>query len=355
MRQITTIIFFLLLISGKMAAMSTDTIYYENQKSLSYDTIPYMIKDKAFLEGLNELQLMLNGVKPYSLKRAEFVVEKAYSGGRMDYSKFCHDIDSVANILKHFIEANHIQQYKTAPNYALFEYFTKPCPMNGYKAFVYDFEDFTGKKDFRKLFVTKTMETHTGQCVSLPLYYKILCDELGGQSFLAFAPRHMYIKHIGEDGKWVNIELTNGHFVRDEWLIQTCQISTEAIRNGVYLTSLSEKENIAFMIVQLGNAYHQKYNSMDYFPLRCAEEVLKVLPNFGIALVLKFCVHQQLGRCYMKKYGQPLTNYAAYNYREYQRMINTLDSIGYSEQTDEEYKQSVEKALKGMGNGEAKK
>ena len=170
MRQITTIIFFLLLISGKMAAMSTDTIYYENQKSLSYDTIPYMIKDKAFLEGLNELQLMLNGVKPYSLKRAEFVVEKAYSGGRMDYSKFCHDIDSVANILKHFIEANNIQQYKTAPNYALFEYFTKPSPMNGYKAFVYDFEDFTGKKDFRKLFVTKTMETHTGQCISLPLY-----------------------------------------------------------------------------------------------------------------------------------------------------------------------------------------
>lgn len=81
MRQITNIIFFLLLISGKMAAMPADTVYYESQKSLSYDTIPYMIKDIAFLEGLNELQLMLNGAKPYSLKRAEFVVEWAYSGG----------------------------------------------------------------------------------------------------------------------------------------------------------------------------------------------------------------------------------------------------------------------------------
>ena len=29
--------------------------------------------------------------------------------------------------------------------------------MNGNKAFSYDFEDFTGKNDFRKLFITKVM------------------------------------------------------------------------------------------------------------------------------------------------------------------------------------------------------
>lgn len=240
--------------------MSSDTVYYECREELSFDTIPYMVKDQAFLDGLNELQLMLNGKIPYSLKRAEFIVEWAYSGGNMNYEKFCHDIDSIAYILKRFIEVNGIQQYKTAPNFALFEYFTKPSPMNGNKAFSYDFEDFTGKKDFRKLFITKVMNTHTGQCTSLPLYYKILCNELGGQSSLAFAPKHMYVKHIGEDGKWVNIELTNGHFVRDEWLIQTHQINTEAIRNGVFLTALSDKENIAFMITQLGKAYQQKYN-----------------------------------------------------------------------------------------------
>lgn len=346
MQRSINIILFLLLFAGKMTGMSTDTIYYECYKELSYDTVPYMIKDKAFLDGFNELRMMLNGERPYSLKRAEFIVEWAYSGGRMDYSKFCHDIDSVAYILKRFIEINNIQQYKTAPNFALFEYFTKPNPMNENRAFVYDFEDFTGSKDFRKMFVTKVMDTHTGQCTSLPLYYKILCDELGGQSFLAFAPQHMYIKHVGEDGNWVNIELTNGHFVRDEWLIQTHQINTEAIRNGIFLTALSEKENIAFMMTQLGNAYQQKYGSLDYFPLRCAEEVLKVLPNFCRALVLKFCVHQQLGRLYLNKYGQIRTYYADYNYAEFQRMINILDNLGYSELTDEEYLQNVENALK---------
>ena len=317
-------IILLLLSTSKTTATPADTTYYVHAKELSYDTIPYMMKDSFFMESFNELKSMLNEETPYSLKRAEFLVEWSYSGGRMNYEKFCHDIDSVSYILKRFIEVNNIQQYKTAPNFALFEYFTKPSPMNSNKAFSYDFEDFTGKKDFRKLFITKVMETHTGQCTSLPLYYKILCDELGGQSYLAFAPRHMYIKHIGEDGKWVNIELTNGHFVRDEWLIQTNQISTEAIRNGIFLTALSEKENIAFMITQLGKAYQQKYNSWDYFPLRCAEEVLKVLPNFCDALVLKFCVHQQLGYGYQNKYGQVRTHHSDYNYAEFLRMMKTL-------------------------------
>ena len=284
------------------------------------------------------------------LRGLDFIVEWAYSGGIMNYSRFCHDIDSVAHILKQFIEVNNIQQYKTAPNYALFEYFTKPSIMNGNKAFSYDFEDFTGKGDFRKQFVSKVLNTHTGQCTSLPLFYKILCEELGGQSFLAFAPRHVYIKHIGEDGKWVNIELTNGHFVRDEWLIQTNHITTEAIRNGVFLVALSDKENVAFMITQLGKAYQQKYKSWDYFPLRCAEEVLKVLPNFCDALVLKFCVHQQFGYAYKSRFGQIRSHYSDYNYSEFLRMMNILDSLGYTQQTEEEYKQNVENALKDAEN-----
>lgn len=350
MQKIASLIIIWLFTPIYVAATRIDTTYHKCRDDVSFDTIPYMVKDQAFLEGYQELKLMLYGEEPYSLKRAEFIVEQAYSGGKMDYTKFCHDIDSITSILRRFIAVNNIQQYKTAPNYALFEYFTKPNPMNGDKAFSYDFDDFTGKRDFRKLFVTKVMDTHTGQCTSLPLYYKILCDELGGQSFLAFAPRHMYVKHIGEDGKWVNIELTNGHFVRDEWLIQTNHISTEAIRNGVFLTALSDKENIAFMITQLGKAYQQKYNSWDYFPLRCAEEVLKVLPHFCDALVLKFCVHQRLGYEYLNTYGQVRTHHSDYNYSEFQRMINQLDTLGYSQQTDEEYRQSVEKALKELEN-----
>lgn len=298
------------------AKTDKDTIFYKINEEIKFDTIPYMMKDNHFLSAYKDLTDMLNGKSKYSFKKAEFLVENAYEEGSMNYNRYCQDIDSVASILRSFIFINNISNYRTAPNYALFEYFTKPSPLNENKAFTYDFEDFCGKKDFRKMFATKVMKTHTGQCTSLPIYYKILCDELGGQSALAMAPRHMYIKHIGEDGKWINIELTNGHFVRDIWLIQTHDISTEAIRNGVFLTALSDKENVAFMLCQLAKAYQQKYQSWDTFCLKCADTVLKVLPHFCDALVVKFNVHQTFGNAYVQRYGRVPSHFIKNNHQE---------------------------------------
>ena len=105
--KIKSLIIFLLLFAYNITAKAiNDTIYYECRKEMSYDTIPYMVKDQAFFEGLNELLMMLNGKKEYSLKRAEFIVEWAYSGGKMDYTKFCNDIDKTVHVLKRFIEIN---------------------------------------------------------------------------------------------------------------------------------------------------------------------------------------------------------------------------------------------------------
>ena len=341
------ILFFFLFIPQHINAKNNkDTIFYKTVNEIRFDTIPYMVKDTHFMSAYQELTNMLTGKSIYSLKKAEFIVENAYEEGKMNYTTYCHDIDSIANILRLFIFTKGISKYKTAPNYALFEYFTEPSPLNGNKAFTYDFEDFCGKKDFRKLFATKVMRTHTGQCTSLPIYYKILCDELGGQSALAMAPLHMYIKHIGEDGKWVNIELTNGHFVRDIWLIQTCDISTEAIRNGVFLTALSDKENVAFMLCQLAKAYHQKYQSWDAFCMKCADTVLKNMPHFCDALVVKFNICQFYVNAYVKRYGKVPSNFIINTHNEYENIITTLDSLGYSQQSEEEYKRRVEEAIK---------
>ncbi len=324
-----------------------DTLFYSRVEEVTFDTIPYMVRDEYFIKAYNELSLMFDGEKSYSLKRAEFLVEWAYLGGRNDYGAFCHDIDSIVGILRRFIEANEVGQYKTAPNFALFEYFTKSSPMNGNKAFTYDFDDFTGIDDFSKLFVTKVMKTHTGQCTSLPLYYKILCDELGGQSSLALAPMHMYVKHIGEDGKWVNIELTNGHFVRDEWMIQTMNVSTEAIRNGIFLTALSEKENIGLMLILLAKAYKQKYGGWDFFTLKCANKVLEKCSHFCDALVVKYNIHQSFGISYIQKYGYTISDFKLWNDKNFIETLELLDKLGYSQQSQEEYKRSVAKAING--------
>ena len=60
MHKIISLIILFLLVTSKMTAMSSDTLYYECREELSFDTIPYMVEHQAFLDGLNELQLMLN-------------------------------------------------------------------------------------------------------------------------------------------------------------------------------------------------------------------------------------------------------------------------------------------------------
>ena len=60
MHKIISLIILFLLVTSKMTAMSSDTLYYECREELSFDTIPDMVKDQALLDGLNELQLMLN-------------------------------------------------------------------------------------------------------------------------------------------------------------------------------------------------------------------------------------------------------------------------------------------------------
>lgn len=78
--------------------MSSDTVYYECREELAFDTIPYMVEDQAFLDGLNELQLMLNGKIPYSLKRAEFIVEWAYEYKRSTNNNVRININAMGNI-----------------------------------------------------------------------------------------------------------------------------------------------------------------------------------------------------------------------------------------------------------------
>ncbi len=287
---------------------------------------------------------MFDGRIEYSLKRAQFLTEWAYLEGTLNYAKFSHDIDSIINTLNNFIDINNFRKYQTAPNFAVFNYFTKASIMNGNKAFTYDFEDPMGRNDFSKQFVTKLLRTHTGQCYSLPILYKILCDGLGGHSALALAPKHLYIKHLGEDGKWYNVELTHGGFVRDSWMIETMEINADAIRNGIFLAPLSEKENIALILTFLAKAYQQKYNSWDYFINKCCDKILKVLPTFSDTLVLKFILLQEQGYAYQAKYGNLNTPFSEKSYNDFIYVKNKLDYLGYSQISQTKYLENLKKA-----------
>jgi hypothetical protein len=336
---IGTVVFFIVGCAkeGKEATANFDfnSLKTEEIRTFQPDTIK-VVEDEYFDLAFQEIKQMLEDKIPMDFKRAVFLVEWAYTSGRLDYTVFCKQISKTANDLREFIVEKGVGQYKTAGNYALFEYFTKPFEMNGYKPFIYDFNDFQGHKDHRNVFVTKLMETHKGQCLSMPMYYKILSEEIGAESYLALGPNHMYIKHLDEQGKWVNIELTNGNFSSDSWMISSLDISAESIRNGVYMKELSMKESIAYCLLQLALAYEHKHG-FKKFGLLSSETTLKYFPNCMPALMTKYNVLRKFGLDYIKKNGNKPSAFIENNHKMFKETATKIEELGFREMSPDKY------------------
>ncbi|MEZ4723824.1 MAG: hypothetical protein R2863_04115 [Candidatus Kapaibacterium sp.] len=166
--------------------------------------------------------------------------------------------------MNEYIKKNNYENYLTAPNFAVYKWMTKPNELNNFKKCSYNFEDFMGDSSQTSHFVTKLLDTKTGNCVSLPYLYKILVEEMGGEARLSLAPNHVFIKHQKEEGGWTNVELTNGgDFPRDEWIIVNSNISEKALETGIYMKPLNNKETLSLCVFNLAQSYIYKYGYDD--------------------------------------------------------------------------------------------
>ena len=301
------------------------------------DTI--VTSDKYFNSAYNEIWRMLKGEQPLDFKRAVFLTEWAYKEGKVDYGSFSNEISSIAQKLQQFIQQKGVSQYKTSGNYALFEFFTRPNWMNGNSPFVYDFEDFTGKQDWEQTFVTKLINTHEGQCRSMPYLYKILAEEINAKAHLAVAPNHFYIKHLDENEKWVNIELTNGNFSSDAWMISSTGMSAEAIQNGIYMEALDLKQSVAYCLTELSQGYEKKYGYDDFVVL-CCNTTLEYFPKSIHTMMFKHNALMTIGKKELQALkGRNPTPEMEQRFAEFKRNEAIIESLGYREMSAEKYEQ----------------
>ena len=136
----------------------------------------------------------------------------------------------------------------------------------------------------------------------MPYLYKILAEELGVTANLALAPNHIYIKHNIKSIGWYNTELTSGIFPQDSWLMASGFIHLNAIQNGVFLKALNDKESLALLLTDLGNAYNRSFPDNDgSFVLQCAERAIKVHPFLANALLLQAETHKKQFQKMMKE------------------------------------------------------
>ncbi len=302
-----------------------------------------------------EMADMLDGKQELSIKRAVFLHEWAYLDGELDYDEFCSQIEEVVTYLKAFIAVNNLEQYKTGTNFALFDYFSQPSSGNGGKPFSYDFEDFGGTDDYTKLFVSKVMRTHTGQCRSLPMYYKILAEAIGAEAYIALAPQHYFIRHPDETdpAKWVNVELTSQSISREIWLIEQFGISDTAIRNKVYMYPLSDKETVALLMSELSSGYLRKYEyAYDDLMWLCATKSLEYYPQNITALTLKANIINIDLMTYLASNGNVMDDHARMIDKQWYSIRDKIFALGWSEIDDATYErltQGVEEVMEKHG------
>jgi hypothetical protein len=311
------------------------------------------IYDKAF----EKVNCMLLETCSASFKDAVFTVENAYFSNQLDKENFDKRILFLTQLSKSLIANRELiynlpDKEEVKKCAAIFTVIADTVPIlidSGKVAYIYpytyDFNDIWGHKEWSNMFVSKLLETKTGNCHSLPYLYKILADEIGVKAHISVAPNHFYIKHQNKGNGWFNTELTSGIFPVDAWLMASGYIHLDAVVNKLYMEALSEKQMLALNLIDLAKGYEKKLgvHAKIEFILKCCDTALRYYPNYINALILK-------AETKKKEFDFLMTKYNAQNpadiliHPEAQQVFNEMTALyaqihelGYRKMPEEMY------------------
>jgi hypothetical protein len=321
----------------------------------------------AYRKAANFLFPMLNGTKPINLKDAIFAVENAYYNGKLEYDKYNKAIQRIITIakLKTTQEGynwsdpmtRNIMLFRVMMDTMKIKFPNQETPVTSYPM-RYDFEDPKGIENTSKQFVSKLLTTHTGQCHSLPLLYLILAEETNTPAYLSLAPSHMYIKIKDKKGVYYNLELTNGRITSDAFVLGSGYITSEALKNHLYMEPLTKKQVIAVTVNDLTSNY---LDNIGYttFALQCNDSVMKYEPNNFQALSIRSNYYTAHFKYVMDQIQKPtLEQLQTYYPKVYQlyltrnRIYDKIDQSGYRKMPEEVYQEWLKSAEKEKHNQE---
>ncbi len=232
---------------------------------------------------------------------------------------------------------------------ALMAYLYQPGPWNGHRVFSYDFDDPFGRNIRNKLLSTY-LATRKGNCVSMPILFVILAQKIGLEATLSTAPTHVFAKIRDDDGRMFNVENTSGGTKSDEGYQREYAITEQAIKSGIYLQSLTRRENVAVMLDTLMEYYGQQGQ---YGPrIAVAELALIAYSNDVNAMLYQAGTHYRIMKQrYLDRYAS-LSEMTPAQIEDYERLGKTITSwaqkaenLGWRENTptqDAAYEQKMQ-------------
>jgi hypothetical protein len=301
---------------------------------------------------------MLIDEVPLNFKDAVFATENAYCNESLNIDELYQEVEVLAQLAKiisnsQLITYNAKDKDTVIKHAGLFKVMTDSISfaLDSTHVFVhtpyeYDFDDVMGQSNWSKMFVSKLLETGKGNCHSLPYFYKILSDELNIPCYLSFAPNHIYIKLFSETTGWYNTELTSATFPIDAWIIASDYVNIDAIRNGLYMDTLSNKQAVANCLLDLAQGYQRKYGKANpEFVVKCCNTVLQYHPTNVNAMLTKaeaqkFYIHSLMKAKNLKKPDALFTNnFIKEMYSEMEETYVQLHQLGYRQMPKEMYLQ----------------
>lgn len=273
----------------------------------------------------------------FSIKETTFIIENAFYEEQKDYEEFNQIVKETGDFLhKKMDELGYDRKSNLAKNLILFQFFSDTLELKKenlkHLPFKYDFDDYWGAEDWTKMFVHKLLETGSGQCNSLPRLYLILAEEIGAEAFLTLSPNHSYIKFRDEENNWYNVELTNGMFTLDSFVLQSGYIKSEALQNGIYMEPLSSKQLLSQLLTDFASGYTHKFG-YDPFIKEVADKALELDPkSVNASMVNSNFLTIQFENAVKQIGVNPRDNKDLQNIRFYPPIIEMLN------QTNEQYR-----------------
>ncbi len=235
--------------------------YHQNNKMAKtdyYNSPAYKEDVPNYTHALTIIRDMLEGKREISIRDAYYKAEAAYGNLHLNYDEYKNVISSNADFIKNWLTANKFNiNDPEALHYGIQKFMSDTLYIKdkgqrkGHMPYFYDYIDVGAQKDRRNYFVTKTLATGTGQCHTFPVTYLILAEALGVDAFMAYNPRHSFIRYKNNEGIIINYETTVDRFLADAFYLQTLPVMATAQKNKAYMQSLSKKQTIASILYDL--------------------------------------------------------------------------------------------------------
>jgi len=300
----------------------------------------------AFYSAFDEISNMLNGSQSLNLGRAVFLVENAWHNNKYDYDEYKNGIKAGVDFCNQIIEEEKLNKDDyLVKNMMLFRFMTDTIKIKDKKTgktlthypVKYNYEDYESKISYDSHFVTTLMQTNTGQCHSMPLYYLILAEEIGTEAYWSFSPRHSFVKIQDRKGNWHNLELTCKGILSDTHYMNNSYIKAEALQSKIYLEPMDKTNIVAEMMLDLARGYYQKYG-LDDFYLKCIDTAEQHLKNNLNAKLLRSSYQTRLTLTLAHLLNAPkpeiMEQLSPEAYQHFELMLaqyKEIDDMGYEE------------------------